>query len=96
MPERFTSQLLYQVRNDIPLAYLLPNVLHHPCKYSEGFVRFLCPRCMNFNTSINPGNNLGRCFACKENFNTIDFVMALKKFSFPKSVYFLLQHKPKF
>ena len=92
MSKRFSSEFLYQIRNDIPLTYLLPNVLKHPCKFSEGFVRFLCPECSEFNTAINNSTNLGRCFACQKNYNTIDFVMRLKQFPFPKAVYFLRSH----
>lgn len=94
MHKRFSAQQLHQIRNDIPLAYLLPNVLKHPCKYAEGYMRFLCPDCHEFNTAINSANNLARCFPCRKNFNTIDFVMLLKHLSFLKAVYFLRRHLP--
>jgi len=92
MAKRFTSEHLYKIRNNVPLCYLLPNVLQHPCKLSEGYVRFLCFECGEFNSAIHSENNLGRCFACKKNFNSIDFVMNIKNLSFPKAVYFLNKH----
>ncbi len=94
MPKRFSAQLLYRIRNEIALTELLPKILDHPCKYSEGFTRFLCPECLEFNSAINCKINLARCFACKKNFNSIDFVMKLKQLPFPKAVYFLQLYLP--
>ena len=68
MAKRFSEKLLYRIRNEVPLASLLRETLQQPCKKSEGYDRFLCPRCGEFNTAINPKNNLGRCFRCEENF----------------------------
>ena len=95
MEKRFSTKLLYQIRNEVPLASLLRETLQHPCKKSEGCDRFLCPRCGEFNTAINPRNNLGRCFRCEENFNTIDLVMILEGMKFVEAVYFLEKLLPK-
>ena len=89
MSRRFSSEFLYRIRNEVHLDYLLGSVLDHPCKKSEGFVRFLCPICQEFNTAIHPKHNLGRCFRCQQNFNSIEFVMLLKRLDFPKAVRFL-------
>ena len=92
---RFSSDFLYRIRNEVPLAYLLRHVLRHPCKNAEGYDRFVCPVCWDYNAAINPKNNLGRCFRCRQNFNSIEFVMILKQLDFPKAVYFLQNFLPK-
>ena len=65
-----------------------------PWKISEGYFRFLCPLCSEFNTATNPRTNLGRCFRCRRNFNPIDLVMAVRASSFLDSVEFLAQRFP--
>jgi hypothetical protein len=60
-----------------------------PSKIRDGFFRFLCPLCNEFQTAVNPNTNLARCFRCEKNFNTIDLVMAVKKCGFKDSVLFL-------
>lgn len=89
MAKQFSDGLLYKIRNEIPLEKLLVHILKHPYRCVENYVRFLCPRCHGFDTSINPRNNLARCFACKENFNTIDFTIILKNINFAESIAFL-------
>jgi len=89
MEKRFSAKLLYRIRNKVPLASLLKETLQYPCKKIEGYDRFLCPKCCDFNTAINPKNNLGRCFRCEENFNGIDLVMLLEGMKFVEAVYFL-------
>ena len=88
MGKRFSAKLLYRLRNEVSLASLLRESLQYPCKNVEGYDRFLCPRCGEFNTAINPRNNLGRCFRCEENYNTIDLVMMLEGMKFVEAVYF--------
>lgn len=94
MTKRFSSDFLYRIRNDIPLAYLLRQVLNHHCKHSEGYERFICPLCSDYNAAINTRTNLGRCFRCRQNFNSIEFVMIIKQLKFPKAVYFLENFLP--
>ena len=74
MKKRFTDRELYLIRNAISLGRLM-QILGIPCKEIEGFYRFQCPNCNEMNTAINPKTNLGRCFRCNENFNTIEISM---------------------
>ncbi|MCA9266747.1 MAG: hypothetical protein KDA60_22970, partial [Planctomycetales bacterium] len=55
----------------------------------EGRFCFLCPQCNEFLTATNPSTNLGRCFHCETNFNTIDLVMATQECDFVAAVQYL-------
>jgi DNA primase len=90
MAERFTSELLRSLRNDLPIAWVI-EVLGVAVKVSEGYVRFLCPRCHEFNTATKPATNLARCFRCQENFNAIELVMIVKRVNFVEAVRFLVE-----
>lgn len=83
------SQFLRKVRNDIPIANLISDVLEIPYKYSEGYFRFICPICNEFHTSVKFETNLARCFRCKKNFNPIDIVMTVNNLSFINTIKFL-------
>ena len=89
MPNRFSRNLLFRLRNDIPVHFLITRVLDIPSKISEGYLRFLCPLCSEFNSAINPQANLARCFRCCKNFNPIDLVIAVRDCSFVDAVRFL-------
>ena len=52
-------------------------------------LRFICPCCNGLDTSIQPQTNLGRCFSCQRNFNTIDLVMTKRGYPFRKAVEWL-------
>ena len=84
----FPRHLLYRLRNEIPLHDVLGH-LSIPCKHREGYLRFLCPVCSDFNTAVNTRTNLGRCFRCQRNFNAIELVMSEKKLRFLAAVQFL-------
>ena len=86
---RYSSQLLRTLRNDIDIRPLIADVLDWPSKFSEGYFRFLCPLCSEFNCAVNPDTNLGRCFRCRRNFNPIDFVMVADECTFVEAVEFL-------
>ncbi len=60
-----------------------------PSKTTEGYFRFLCPVCNEFNTATNPKTNLARCFGCRRNFNPIDMVMVVKRMNFKDAVEYL-------
>jgi DNA primase len=90
MPERFPPDMLKKLRNDIPINLVITNVLKLPTKMSEGYFRFLCPICSDFNTATNPKTNLARCFPCQKNFNPIDMVMDAKHVNFRNAVDYLL------
>jgi len=89
MHNRYAKQTLRRLRNDIPIAILIADILELPCKTAEGYFRFLCPRCGGFDTATNPKTNLARCFTCKQNFNPIDITMIVKRQNFRQAVQFL-------
>ncbi len=89
MKRLYSKDRLRRLRNDIPITVVIGDLLKMPSKISEGYFRFLCPRCNEFNTATNPKTNLGRCFSCKTNYNPIDIVMNVKKYNFKEAVEFL-------
>lgn len=86
MAQHYSKEKLRMLRNKIPIARLISDFLYLPCKVSEGYFRFLCPLCSEFNTAVNPKTNLARCFRCQKNFNPIDMVMAVKCCNFREAV----------
>jgi len=89
MPKRYAKQTLRRLRNDIPIAILIADILELPHKTAEGYFRFLCPLCGGFDTATNPKTNLARCFTCQKNFNPIDITMSVKRQNFRDAVQFL-------
>ncbi len=89
MKRHFSSQELFMLRNHIPIDTLIEKHLKLPSKFSEGFFRFLCPLCNEFQTATNPKTNLARCFRCERNFNPIDMVMIYKGLKFVDGVKYL-------
>ncbi len=87
--QRFSNQQLYILRNNIPVEVLIEKVLNLPSKITQGYFRFLCPLCNEFNTAVNTATNLARCFSCNKNYNTIDLVMLTRQTDFVQSVKFL-------
>ena len=85
----FTNHELHALRNDIAIDALIEKALCIPSRIAEGYFRFLCPLCKQFDTAVNPKTNLARCFRCGENFNTIDLVITTRKLDFVESVRFL-------
>jgi len=77
------------LRNQLPIATLIADWLKLPNKVSEGYFRFRCPICAEFNTVTNQKTNLARCFQCEINFNPIDMVMTVKRVSFIDAVQYL-------
>jgi len=86
MSARYSKNKLRALRNEIPIARLISEFLHLPCKVSDGYFRFLCPLCSEFNTATNPKTNLARCFRCEKNFNPIDMVMTVRCCNFRQAV----------
>jgi DNA primase len=84
--QRFPSDFLRALRNDLPINDLIRSQLNLPRKERDGFLRFLCPRCNEFHTATNPKTNLGRCFRCNVSFNPIELVMAVEHCRFVDSV----------
>jgi DNA primase len=89
MAKRYSKELLRMIRNEIPIAILISDLLELPNKMSEGYFRFLCPICSGFNTATNQKTNLARCFRCQKNFNPIDMVMEVKRLGFIDAVEYL-------
>jgi hypothetical protein len=75
----FSADLLRRLRNDLPMPVTLAALGKDapPSKWSEGYFRFLCPRCNEMRATVNPRNNLAHCFACNLNLNNIDLLRAL-------------------
>ena len=88
---RIPAAHLRRLRNEIPIFELIQTHLDLPAKLQEGYLRFLCPRCNDFHTATNPKTNLARCFRCSTNFNPIDLVMTVKKYTFLEAVAFLVK-----
>ena len=81
------AEVLRAIRNDLPMpvtiARLAPDGPYG--KMSEGFFRFVCPRCRQIRATVNPKNNLAHCFCCHRNFNNIDLLLSLG-YDFKKAV----------
>ena len=71
--------LLRRIRNDLPMPVTIAALGREgpPSKMSEGYFRFLCPRCGEMRATVNPRNNLAHCFNCKTNLNNIDLLIRL-------------------
>jgi len=91
-PRRFSPQQLRYLRNQIPIASVIPSINRD----DGNRPRFDCPLCGGRDTAINTSTNLARCFGCKKNFNPIEMVMAARRLSFVDAVNLLLEqcHKP--
>lgn len=96
VPQKFSDQQLFSLRNHIPIGAVITNLLQVPAKINCGTLRFRCPLCTRFNTAINDRTNLARCFDCQKNFNPIDMVMAIRKINFVQAVRLLkaCEHHP--
>jgi DNA primase len=73
------ADLLRRIRNDLPMPVTIAALGRQgpPAKQSEGYFRFLCPRCGEMRATVNPRNNLAHCFSCKKNLNNIDLLLTL-------------------
>ena len=89
MKRRFSSAELFELRNSIPINAVIKDLLLMESKISDGYFRFLCPVCNEFQTATKVSTNLARCFCCQKNFNAIDLVMIVKNMGFVDSVCFL-------
>jgi len=74
-----SSALLRRLRNDLPMPVTIAALgrAGPPAKISEGYFRFLCPRCGEMRATVNPRNNLAHCFCCRQNLNNIDLLLTL-------------------
>ena len=88
MPRYFPEEFLHRLRNDILWPSLLEQ-LSWPHKRREGQLVFLCPRCHECHTAVNPRTNLGRCFRCEINYNPIDLTIAVLGCDFVAAIHYL-------
>jgi hypothetical protein len=74
-----SADLLRRLRNDLPMPVTIAALGREgpPAKISEGYFRFLCPRCGEMRATVNPRNNLAHCFCCQQNLNNIDLLLTL-------------------
>jgi hypothetical protein len=74
-----SADLLRRLRNDLPMPVTIAALGREapPSKISEGYFRFLCPRCGEMRATVNPRNNLAHCFCCQKNLNNIDLLITL-------------------
>lgn len=72
-----SADLLRRLRNDLPMPVTIAALgrAGPPAKISEGYFRFLCPRCGEMRATVNPRNNLAHCFCCQANLNNIDLLL---------------------
>ena len=89
MDGRYSKEHLRRIRNEIPISRLIADVLNIPGKLRDGYFRFLCPVCSEFDSAVNSKTNLARCFRCQRNFNSIDIVMIVNRCNFVEAVEFL-------
>lgn len=85
MTRRFSSRELSFLRNGIPVEQVIVSFLSLQHRRDSGRLRFACPLCGGFDTSIQAKTNLARCFSCKRNFNPIEIVMAHLSLGFVES-----------
>ena len=74
-----SKELLRRIRNDLPMPVTIAALGREgpPSKMSEGYFRFLCPRCGEMRATVNPRNNLAHCCCCQKNLNNIDLLISL-------------------
>ena len=74
-----SADLLRRIRNDLPMPVTIAALGREgpPGKTSEGYFRFVCPRCGEMRATVNPRNNLAHCFSCRKNLNNIDLLITL-------------------
>jgi hypothetical protein len=74
-----SDELLRRLRNDLPMPVTIAALgrAGPPSKISDGYFRFLCPRCGEMRATVNPRNNLAHCFCCRKNLNNIDLLLTL-------------------
>jgi hypothetical protein len=89
MTRRFSPQELAFLRNEIPIEHVIVSFLSLQHRRDSDKLRFACPLCGGFDTSIQLKTNLARCFACKRNFNPIEMVMAHLRLGFAQSASWL-------
>ena len=90
--------MLRAIRNGLPMKVTILRLGRQgpPSKHFAGYFLFR-PACSEMRATVNPRNNLSHCFACDQNFNNIDLLIALG-YDFLAAVELLdlLRVKPRF
>lgn len=86
--KQISPDLLRRLRNDVDLRRLVQH-LGIPTKRRGRRVSFRCPECYTLHATFNPYTNLGRCFRCQRNLNSIDLVMIERGDTFLEAVDYL-------
>ena len=89
--KRFSKKELFEIRNLIPIQQLMED-LQIPSIRENKIFRFLCPICKGYSTAIKHETNLGRCFSCNKNFNTIDIAIKIRTTNFVDNVKYLKKY----
>jgi hypothetical protein len=65
-----SAERLRRLRDNLPMSITIAALGREgpPSKYRDGRFCFLCPRCGEMLTYINPRNNYAHCFGCHANF----------------------------
>ena len=92
MNHKILPDTLRILRNNVGIDSVI-YALGIPWKRDDMKLRFNCPKCHGLDTSVHPDVNLGRCFTCQRNFNTIDLVMTARGYPFHKAVTWLMTVK---
>ena len=86
MSRQYPPDFLRKIRNEIPIDTVIISLLKLDTRMEYERLRFRCPLCHEYQTSINPKTNLARCFDCKQNFNPIDIVITVDHCGFIDAV----------
>ncbi len=86
--EPIDNLLLGRLRNDLSLLSVISK-LDIPTTKRGNRLSFRCPLCGSLHARVNDRINLGHCFRCQKNFNTIELLMAERGVEFPEAVAWL-------
>ena len=86
---------LREIRNRIDFSHLFRRLGWPWKRRGDGVILFVCPRCSESQTSVNPKTNLARCFRCEQNWNTIDFMIEAGRKEFLEAYDYLEEMLPR-
>ena len=89
IPKSLDAEHLRRLRNEVPFPRLLDELQWPWKKRYDGVILFVCPKCSESLTSVNPKTNLARCFPCRMNWNPIDFLEYTTPMEFRQVVAYL-------
>ena len=86
---------LHELRNTIDFSHLFRRLGWPWNRRADGVIQFVCPKCCESQTSVNPKTNLARCFRCERNWNPIDFTMDVGRMEFLEAYGYLGEMLPR-